>query len=71
MLTEKHLMWLNQNDGLYEVRPDRSYWFNEDGEKFQNKILFVFRYTQFSFNSNGLCEAIDKAIELYPDSLKL
>lgn len=67
-LRKHHVDWLNRNDGLYEVRPDNSFWTDSNNERVQNKILFVFKSTQFSFNQYGLSEAIDKAIELYPDS---
>lgn len=67
-LKPHHVDWLNRNDGLYEVRPDNSFWTDSNNERIQNKILFVFKSTQFSFNQYGLSEAIDKAIELYPDS---
>jgi len=66
-LRKHHVEWLNRNDGDYTVEPDRCK-FERDGVKFTNVIRFVFRNTAFTFNERGLAQAIDSAIDLYPDS---
>lgn len=69
MITEKHVMWMEKNDGLYEIIPDGC-TFEREGIKYTNKIRMVFRSTAFSFNERGIAQAIDSILELYPESLK-
>lgn len=72
-LLPHHIDWLNRNDGKYSVIANNDVFFrnrnNSDCvDKLTNKIIFVFRSTQFSFNELGLAQAIDAAIAAYPDS---
>ena len=69
MLTQKHLQWLNLNDGKYEVLP-RRHKFTRDNIKYISKVDVAFNNTMFAFNENGLSQAIDRIIEVYPESLK-
>lgn len=39
-----------------------------EGVHEENKCIFVFNNTQISFNPKGLTQAIDKVLELYPES---
>lgn len=69
MLTQKHLLWLDINDGKYEVIP-RCNRFTRNNNEFINKVDVVFNNTMFAFNENGLSQAINRIIEVYPESLK-
>ena len=69
MLTQKHLDWLNINDGRYEVLPRQSKFTRENTE-YLNKLDITFNNTMFAFNENGLSQAIDRIIEVYPESLE-
>lgn len=69
MLTQNHLLWLNINDGKYEVLP-RQHKFTRDDIEYISKIDITFNNTMFAFNENGLRQAIDRIIEMYPESLK-
>lgn len=69
MITEKHVMWLERNDGSYEIIPD-SCNFERGGVFHKNKVRVVFRSTMFSFNEGGISQAIDSILDMYPDSLK-
>lgn len=66
-LQKHHIEWLERNDGDYEIIPDHCV-FERNGEKLVNKLRFHFKYTAFTFNENGLSQAIDNVIELYPES---
>ena len=69
MLTQKHLHWLNLNDGKYEVLL-RQHKFTRDNIKYISKVDVAFNNTMFAFNENGLSQAIDRIIEVYPESLE-
>ena len=69
MLTQKHLQWLNLNDGNYEVLP-RQHKFTRDNTVYISKVDVAFNNTMFAFNENGLSQAIDRIIEVYPESLE-
>ena len=69
MLTQKHLQWLNLNDGKYEVLP-RQHKFTRDNTEYISKVDVAFNNTMFAFNENGLSQAIDRIIEVYPESLE-
>ena len=69
MLTQKHLQWLNLNDGNYEVLP-RRHKFTRDNTEYISKVDVAFNNTMFAFNENGLSQAIDQIIEMYPESLE-
>ena len=69
MLTQKHLQWLNLNDGKYEVLP-RQHKFTRDNTEYISKVDVAFNNTMFPFNEHGLSQAIDRIIEMYPESLK-
>ena len=69
MLTQKHLHWLNINDGKYEVLP-RQHKFTRDNIEYTSKVDVAFNNTMFPFNEHGLSQAIDRIIEVYPESLK-
>ena len=69
MLTQKHLQWLNLNDGNCEVLP-RQHKFTRDNTKHISKVDVDFNNTMFAFNENGLSQAIDRIIEVYPESLE-
>ena len=69
MLTQKHLDWLNINDGRYEVLPRQSKFTRENTE-YINKLDITFNNTMFAFNENGFSQAIDRIIEVYPESLE-
>ena len=66
-LQKHHIEWLERNDGDYEIIPDRCR-FERDGVHFVNKIRVCFKSTVFTFNENGLSQAIDNILELYPES---
>ena len=66
-LQKHHVEWLERNDGDYEIIPDRCV-FERDGVHFVNKIRFSFKSTAFTFNENGLSQAIDNVLEMYPES---
>ena len=66
-LQKHHIEWLERNDGDYEIIPDRCV-FERDGVHFVNKIRVCFKSTAFIFNENGLSQAIDNILELYPES---
>ena len=66
-LQKHHIEWLERNDGEYEIIPDRCR-FERDGVHFVNKMRVHFKYTAFTFNENGLSQAIDNILELYPES---
>lgn len=66
-LQKHHIDWLERNDGEYEIIPDRCN-FERDGLHFVNKIRVCFKSTAFTFNENGLSQAIDNILELYPES---
>ena len=70
MLTQKHLQWLNLNDGKYEVLP-RQHRFTRDNTEYISKVDVAFNNTMFAFNEKGLSQAIDRIIEVYPESLEL
>ena len=70
MLTQKHLQWLNLNDGNYEVLP-RQHKFTRDNTLYISKVDVAFNNTMFAFNEKGLSQAIDRIIEVYPESLEL
>ena len=67
-LQKHHIEWFERNDGDYTCEANRGRWINEDGIHEENKCIFIFKNTQFSFNPKGLIQAIDKVLELYPDS---
>ena len=66
-LQKHHIEWLERNDGEYEIIPDRCR-FERHGVHFVNKMRVHFKYTAFTFNENGLSQAIDSILEFYPES---
>lgn len=54
--------WLWDNQGKYQIIPDNSKWYRENGEEFINKFSMAYKGTQVSCMS--LPEAIDYFIKL-------
>ena len=48
----------------------RQHRFTRDNTEYFSKVDIAFNNTMFAFNENGLSQAIDRIIEVYPESLE-
>ena len=48
----------------------RQHKFTRDNTEYISKVDVAFNNTMFAFNENGLSQAIDRIIEVYPESLE-